>query len=97
MAGDEAKVKVFVIAVPPIPEKSAISPELVARYRPVALTHSGAASGIQALPNGRAVFSHSSFTSPNDVFLISGLERTSAFRGTVSPCFGGAGHNFHQK
>jgi dipeptidyl aminopeptidase/acylaminoacyl peptidase len=38
------------------------------------LTQSGAASGIQALPNGRALFSRSSLTSANDVFLISALK-----------------------
>ena len=37
---------------------------------PVALTSSGAASGIQALPGGRILFSRSSVRSPNDVFVI---------------------------
>ncbi|KAJ7442681.1 Alpha/Beta hydrolase protein [Mycena latifolia] len=74
-AGDHAKVKVFVLPIPPTPEKStshlALAPKF---YTPVPLVHSGAASGIQPLSNGRLLFSRSSFTSPNDVYLIHGLE-----------------------
>ena len=41
---------------------------------PVNLTQSKAASGIQVLANGRLLFSQSSFTSPNDVFIIGNLK-----------------------
>ena len=41
---------------------------------PVSLTQSKAASGIQVLPNGRLLFSQSSFTTPNDVFVIRSLK-----------------------
>jgi dipeptidyl aminopeptidase/acylaminoacyl peptidase len=68
-------VKVFVIPVPPAPEKHTAHPDLPAKYKtPVALTHNGAASGIQTLSNGRLIFTRSSFTSPNDVFVIHGLQ-----------------------
>ncbi|KAF8645180.1 hypothetical protein AX16_008007 [Volvariella volvacea WC 439] len=74
-AGDEAKVKVFVLPVPPTPNHSTTNPELSPKYvTPVALTHRGAASGVQALQDGRVLLSLSSFTSPNDVYLIRGLK-----------------------
>ncbi|KAJ7928032.1 alpha/beta-hydrolase [Mycena leptocephala] len=60
-AGDHAKIKVYVLPIPPTPEASTTDP-------------SGAASGIQTLPNGRLLFSRSSFTSPNDVYLIRDLK-----------------------
>jgi dipeptidyl aminopeptidase/acylaminoacyl peptidase len=41
---------------------------------PIALTQSHAASSVQPLPNGRVVFTKSSLASPNDVFLLSGLD-----------------------
>jgi dipeptidyl aminopeptidase/acylaminoacyl peptidase len=72
-AGDEAKVKVFVIPVPPTPEQSTTHPVLPHKYRPSMLTDSRAASGIQTLANGDLIFTQSSFTSPNDIFVIHGL------------------------
>ncbi|KAF5382775.1 hypothetical protein D9615_002913 [Tricholomella constricta] len=75
-AGDEAIVKVFVLPVPPTPSTSTTDPELPKKYTlPVALTHSKAASGIQPLYTGRLLFSQSSLTSPNDVFIIRDLKR----------------------
>lgn len=74
-AGDEAKVKVFALPVPPTPSESSTHPHLDAKYTtPVPLTHSRAASGIQVLPNDRLVFSQSSLTSPNDVFIFRDLK-----------------------
>ena len=40
---------------------------------PVGLTAEHSASGVQPLPDGRVLFTQSSFTSPNNVFLLSGL------------------------
>jgi dipeptidyl aminopeptidase/acylaminoacyl peptidase len=74
-AGDHAKVKVFVLPVPQTPEHSTNDPILPAKYtKPIPLTHTRAASGVQTLPNGRLIFTQSSFTSPNDVFIIRGLK-----------------------
>ncbi|KAJ7781821.1 Alpha/Beta hydrolase protein [Mycena maculata] len=74
-AGDHARVKIFVLPVPPTPEQSTTHPELALKFStPVPLVQSGAASGIQPLSNGRLLFSRSSFTSPNDVYLIRDLK-----------------------
>ncbi|OCH92867.1 alpha/beta-hydrolase [Obba rivulosa] len=74
-AGDIARIKVFVLPVPPTPAESTTDPDLPAEYRtPVALTSSGAASGAQPLSAGRLLFTRSSLTSPNDVFVLRGLE-----------------------
>ncbi|KAJ7189841.1 Alpha/Beta hydrolase protein [Mycena pura] len=74
-AGDHARVKVFVLPIPPTPEESTTHFSLAPKYEtPVTLTHNGAASGVQPLPDGRLLFSKSSFTSPNDLYIISGLK-----------------------
>lgn len=73
--GDEAKVKVFALAVPPTPSQSTTHPKLdTGRFTPVAITHSKAASGLQVLDGERILFSQSSLTSANDVFVASGLK-----------------------
>ncbi|KAF7422399.1 hypothetical protein PC9H_010555 [Pleurotus ostreatus] len=75
-AGDEAKVKVYVLPVPPTPGASTTHPKLDKKYTtPIPLTHSAAASGLQTLFTGRLIFTRSSFTSPNNVFIIRGLKR----------------------
>ncbi|TFY59295.1 hypothetical protein EVJ58_g5864, partial [Rhodofomes roseus] len=67
-AGDIARIKVFALPVPPTPSESSADPSLPAAYRePIELTSSGAASGVQVLPNDRLLFTRSSLTSPNDV------------------------------
>lgn len=72
-AGDEAKVKIFVLPVPPTPLESTTHPTLDAKYSiPVPLTQSKAASGLQIL-SGRLLFSQSSFTTPNDAYVINDL------------------------
>ena len=72
-AGDGAKIKVFVLPVPPTPLESTTHPKLDSKYStPVPLTQSKAASGLQILP-GRILFSQSSFTTPNDVYVINDL------------------------
>jgi hypothetical protein len=74
-AGDEAKVKVFALPIPPTPSESTTHPQLDEKFTtPVPLTHTKAASGVQALPNDRLLFSQSSLTSPNDVFIIRDLK-----------------------
>ncbi|KAF5372283.1 hypothetical protein D9757_009637 [Collybiopsis confluens] len=42
--------------------------------QPVPIVEDGASSGLQTLPYGRVLISKSSLTSPNDVFLVSGLD-----------------------
>lgn len=64
-AGDEAKIKVYALALPT---------ESQALAKPVALTSKGAATGVHALPNGRLVFTASSLTKPNDVYIVRGLD-----------------------
>jgi Dipeptidyl aminopeptidases/acylaminoacyl-peptidases len=72
-------VKIFVLPVPPTPEQSTTDPRLAAKFTtPIALTHTRAASGIQTLFTGRLLFTQSSFTSPNDVFIIRNLKRWEA-------------------
>ncbi|KAF7796251.1 hypothetical protein EIP86_007425 [Pleurotus ostreatoroseus] len=73
-AGDLARVKAFALRLPPTPSESSTHPSLSSEYdAPTALTHSGAVSGIQPLPNGRLLFSRSSLTAPNDVSVIRDL------------------------
>lgn len=74
-AGDHAKIKVFALPVPPTPSESTTQPTLDPRYStPLALTHKGAASGLQVLPGDRLLFSQSSFKSPNDAYIIGDLK-----------------------
>ncbi|KAG6332137.1 hypothetical protein ID866_6956 [Astraeus odoratus] len=78
-AEDTARVKVFVLPVPPTPSESTAHPKLVAPYDvPVALTTTHAASGLQVLPNGRLSFALSSLTSPKDAYVLSDLQRVEA-------------------
>ncbi|KAA1469919.1 alpha/beta-hydrolase [Dentipellis sp. KUC8613] len=86
-AGDHARNKVFVLPVPPTPDQSTTNLDLQPYYTPRPITHSGAATGLQTLSNGRIVYSLSSAVKPNDVFLIRGLreleaelERTHSYR-----------------
>jgi dipeptidyl aminopeptidase/acylaminoacyl peptidase len=48
------------------------------RYTPFPITHSKAASGLQTFPGGYLIFSQSSLTSPNDVFVIRHLKALEA-------------------
>ncbi|KAJ3747143.1 Alpha/Beta hydrolase protein [Lentinula detonsa] len=74
-AGDHAKVKVFVLPIPSTPEKSTTDPQLSPKYlSPVPIVKDSASSGLQSLPYGRILISKSSFTSPNDVYLVKGLD-----------------------
>lgn len=74
-AGEHALIKVFALPVPATPAESTTHPDLHPKFdTPVALVKSGASSAIQPLPKGRLLFSRSSFTSPNDVYLIRDLK-----------------------
>ncbi|KAF8158405.1 Alpha/Beta hydrolase protein [Crassisporium funariophilum] len=87
-AGDEAKVKVFTIPVPATPPVSTTHPKLDSKFtKPVAITHSRAASGLQTLPSGRILFSQSSFTSPNDAFIARDLKtfESAILSGKIAP------------
>lgn len=67
------------LPLPPTPEKSSTKPKLGSKYtKPIALTETGAASGLQSLLYGRLLISHSSLTAPNDVYVISGLNELEA-------------------
>lgn len=72
-AGDLALVKVFAIAIPETPSESTTHPNLPDDHLPHAITDSGAASSIQVLSNSRLLFTRSSYTSPNDVFVARNL------------------------
>jgi dipeptidyl aminopeptidase/acylaminoacyl peptidase len=78
-AGDEAKVKVWALPIPPTPSESTVNPDLLLKYTtPVALTQYRSASSLQPLFSGGLIFTQSSFTSPNDVFIIRDLKRFEA-------------------
>lgn len=72
-AGDLARVKIFAIQVPETPSSSSATEPDFSKKTPVALTHTGAAQGIQVLSDGRLLFTRSTLASPNDVFVIHGL------------------------
>ncbi|KAF7985586.1 hypothetical protein HWV62_3875 [Athelia sp. TMB] len=92
-AGDVARVKIFVLPVPPTPKESTANPGLPSLYTtPVELVGSAASSDIQPLGDNRLLFTQSSFTSPNDVFVLEGLKaleaeldgtREASFKGSV--------------
>jgi dipeptidyl aminopeptidase/acylaminoacyl peptidase len=67
-AGENARVKVFGIEVPATPKDSASN---AVYAEPKALTENGAVSGVHPLKDGRLVFTRSTLTSPNEVFLLS--------------------------
>lgn len=69
--GDVGRVKVFVTRVPPTPIKLSQEP---VHSVPIALTSSGAVLALQPLSKDRLLFSRSSFTGPNDVFILRGLD-----------------------
>ncbi|KAI1793256.1 Alpha/Beta hydrolase protein [Ganoderma leucocontextum] len=73
-AGDHARNKIFSLPVPETPSASSTDPAFSAEFRtPREVTSSGTASAIQPLSDGRLVFTRSSLTSPNDVFVLRGL------------------------
>ncbi|KAI0775548.1 alpha/beta-hydrolase [Trametes elegans] len=74
-AGDIARIKIFSLPVPDTPASSTTDPDLPPTFRnPREITSSGAVSDIQPLSNGRLVFTRSSLTSPNDVFVLRDLD-----------------------
>ncbi|KAJ3574733.1 hypothetical protein NP233_g1569 [Leucocoprinus birnbaumii] len=76
-AGDKARGKIYYLPIPPTPSHSSTNPQLDKVYtEPVELTSSGSSSSIYPLHPGRLLFTRSSLTSPNDVFLIQHLPRS---------------------
>ncbi|OJA17237.1 hypothetical protein AZE42_00166 [Rhizopogon vesiculosus] len=69
LTGDHARVKLFALAVPPTPTSST-----ALTTRPTALTSTGSLSGIRPISGGRVVFARSSLTSPNEAYMLSGLD-----------------------
>ncbi|KAI0004573.1 alpha/beta-hydrolase [Russula compacta] len=91
-AGDHARTKLFVLPIPHTPDKSTTRPSLPPKYiTPKPLTHNGAVTALQILPNGRLIFSRSSLRGPNDVFIIRRLHELEAdfakgdFKSTGTP------------
>lgn len=78
-AGEHARTKLFVLPIPHTPDKSTTLPSLPPKYIiPKPLTHNGAVTAPQILPNGRLIFSRSSLQGPNDVFIIRALHELEA-------------------
>ncbi|THU96790.1 hypothetical protein K435DRAFT_778448, partial [Dendrothele bispora CBS 962.96] len=69
IAGDHARDKAFII---PIADPS------VKPTKPLTLTRTGSVSRLQPLPNGRLLLTKSSYSSPNDLFVLRGLEAIEA-------------------
>ncbi|EPQ54580.1 alpha/beta-hydrolase [Gloeophyllum trabeum ATCC 11539] len=71
-AGDRAKIKVFILPVPPTPSASSEHPALGRQYTkdPVPLIESGSSGGLQIVGEGRVIFTRSCMTSPNDVWVV---------------------------
>ncbi|OAX40936.1 alpha/beta-hydrolase [Rhizopogon vinicolor AM-OR11-026] len=69
LTGDHARVKLFALAVPPTPPSST-----ALTTRPTALTSTGSLSGVKPISGGRIVFARSSLTSPNEAYMLSGLD-----------------------
>jgi dipeptidyl aminopeptidase/acylaminoacyl peptidase len=61
----------YTIPVPPTPTQS---DKHVPAVIPIALTTKHSASSPQALPGGRVSFTASSLNSPNDIYVLSGLD-----------------------
>jgi len=75
-AGDQARIKIFYLPIPSTPSQSTTNPQFDKLYtEPFQLTSTGSASSVYPLHPGRLLFSRSSLTSPNDVFLIQHLPR----------------------
>lgn len=74
-AGDLARTKVFTLPVAPTPSQSTTHPNLDPKFtNPTLVYSSNAASGLQILPSDRILFTQSSLTSPNDVWILKDLK-----------------------
>ncbi|TFK52466.1 alpha/beta-hydrolase [Heliocybe sulcata] len=71
-AGDMAKIKVFILPVPPTPSESTAHPDLPPQYtkEPVPLMDSGSSGGLQIVGDGKLFFTRSSLAGPNDVWVL---------------------------
>ncbi|KAJ1303239.1 hypothetical protein OPQ81_011437 [Rhizoctonia solani] len=72
-SGHNAKILLYTIPVPPTPTES---DKHLPAVIPIALTTKHSATNPQALPGGRVAFTSSSLNSPNDIFVLSGLDST---------------------
>lgn len=89
-AGEYARVKIFAIAIPPTPKQSSTEPDIPPHYTtPFELTSSHASSAIQPLTGNRLLFTQSSLTSPNDVFILGGLGQLNEYIGNQSAVYRG--------
>ena len=74
-AVDHARTKIFSLPVPETPSASSTDPAFSAEFRtPREVTSSGTASAIQPLSDGRLLYTRSSLTTPNDIFVLHGLD-----------------------
>lgn len=74
-AGDHARIKVFTLPVAPTPSHSTTHPKLDHKFTtPTLVYQSSAASGLQILSSDRILFTQSSLTSPNDVWILKDLK-----------------------
>ena len=69
-AGSEARVKIFVL---PVPDSEPTSDKELPL--PLKLTDEHTISAIQPLSGGRLLYSQNSFTKPNDVYVVHGLDQ----------------------
>jgi len=75
--GERARVKIFALRVPATPKKSTSHISIDAH--PIPLTHSHNVADIQTAGEGSILFTQNSFTSPNNLFLLSGLDDPQLF------------------
>lgn len=75
-ASEHAYAKVFSFTIPDFVTSEAVSKPKQPKFpTPKAITHSGSVHGVQALHNGKLVFSRSSYSGPNNVYLASGVSK----------------------
>ena len=77
--GDLGHVKIFYVDLPVTPSGASINGGYavleVEEPTPYSLTIQHTASLPQSLPNGRILFTQNSLTTPNDIWLLSGLDK----------------------
>ncbi|KAG8944016.1 hypothetical protein FRC04_002405, partial [Tulasnella sp. 424] len=75
-ASEHAYAKVFSFTIPDFVTSEAVSKPKQPKFpTPKAITHSGSVHGVQALHNGKLVFSRSSYSGPHNVYLASGVSK----------------------
>ncbi|KAG8911934.1 hypothetical protein FRC00_005530 [Tulasnella sp. 408] len=75
-ASEHAYAKVSSFTIPNFVTYKAVSKPKQPKFpTPKAITHSGSVHGVQALHNGKRVFSRSSYSGPKNVYLASGVSK----------------------